>query len=198
MSSIRLDTLSSFGRLAVTLDTHFSELARLSTQIERLDVDSDGDLAHAIKLLNEFTTRAKTMTGDMQQFSQSLQETQARSEAATQRVADRARLIQERSERQQEIQDKLAQVKQAVKTVNSNLANFRKQSQGEFSEEEKRRIESEFEQVHAHLSRFVANAQQVREAAKEAKFKNLERDAQILIDTLESSRRKITQVLSGK
>jgi len=50
-----VDTLSPFGRLAVTLDTDFSELSRLSGQIQRLDLDTDGDLDHAVKLLNEFT-----------------------------------------------------------------------------------------------------------------------------------------------
>lgn len=196
MSTIRLDSLSPFGRMAVELDSNFSELTRLSGQLERLEIDSEGGLEHAVKLLNDFAARASAIAEGMQNFAQTLQEAQARSEAATRQVAERAHSIQERKQRQQQIHQKLTQVKQDVKAVNDSLAEFRKAGDG--SGGDKTRLHLEFERLSGQLSRFIADAQAIKAEAHQAKFKILERDAQALVDVLESSRRKVTQALAAQ
>src|SRR5690349_11854543 len=107
MPALRLDDLSPFGRLAVKLDEEFSALARLSGQIERLVLDSEGDLEHAVKLLNQFAEHGKNITDGIQEFSKVLREAQERSESAAKLVADRAQLIQQRKEQQRALQGKL-------------------------------------------------------------------------------------------
>jgi chromosome segregation ATPase len=195
MSSLRLDALSPFGRLAVSLDADFTELTRLSRQIERLDMESDGDLERAVKFLTEFAARSTAIAGTIPEFSKALQDAQRQSEAAAALVADHAQRIKARKEKQQEIHEKLTQIKHEVKAVNDRLAGFRKPGKSEFSDEERRQVEAVFETVHAHLTRFIAQTQEIKDEAAEAKFKTLARDAQSLIDTLESSRRKVTQAL---
>jgi predicted nucleic acid-binding Zn-ribbon protein len=198
MASLPLESLSTFGRLAVQLDGNFSEMVRLSEQMQRLDIDSDSGLERAIKLLNQFAQHGQDIAGNIQDFSKSLEEARDRSEAAAKLVAERARHIEERTLRQNQIQEKLKQVEEKVKTANAQLAESRKQGKPEFLAEEKTEIMSQLERLNSELVRFIAETQAVKEEAGQGKFKRLEHDAQSIIDTLQSSRRKINSAISAK
>jgi chromosome segregation ATPase len=191
----KLETLSPFGRLAVALDADFSQLERLSGQIQRLDIETDGGLDHALKLLNDFAERGQSIAQGIGEFAQAMQQAQARSEKAAQLVAERAEAIQARKEKQQKLNNQLAQVKQQVKIVNDGLASFRKPGAGELSDADKAEIKTGLDQVQDHFGRFIADIQSLKVEAGQARFKSLERDAQALLDTLESSRRKIVKAL---
>jgi len=112
MSSIRVDTLSPFGRLAVTLDTDFfPELSRLSGQIQRLDLDTDGDLDHAVKLLNEiYALCAGDHRRQSSKFSQSFWKLKPARMRRLRAWPSEPQLIQQRKEHQAQIHGKLAQV----------------------------------------------------------------------------------------
>lgn len=196
MASLSLETLSAFGRLAVQLDGDFSEMARLNEQMERLDIDSDSGLEHAVKLLGRFAQHGQNISENMKQFATSLQEARDRAEGAAKRVAERARQIEARTLRQNQIREKLKQVEEKVKAANSHLTGFRQQSKTEFSDE-KAQILSQLERLNSEMVRFIAETQAIKEEAGQAKFKRIERDAQAIIDTLQSARRKINSAISA-
>lgn len=191
MPSFRFEDLSPFGRLAVELDGHFVELARLSGQLERLDIESDSGLAHAIKLLGQFADHGQKISGGIQGFAQVLQEARARSEAATQSVAERAQLIQQRKQKQNEIREKLAQVERHVKAANENLLSLRRDGKSELTQEERLRMRAGLERLNEDLKKFLVDAQAIKEAAGRSNFKAIEHDAKNLLDALKSSSRKI-------
>src|SRR5579864_7887089 len=155
MPSLSLDSLSPFGRLAVKLDNDFSELARISAQLQRLEIESDGSLEHAIKLLNQFAQHGQSITDGIQEFARSLQEARERSEAAAKLVAERAQLIQQRKQEQNQVQEKLTQLEEEVKAANASLAGLRKRDNGGYSDEEKLQIRAQLELLNSQLSGFI-------------------------------------------
>jgi len=191
MPSLRTENLSSFGRLAVELDEHISELSRLSGQIERLDIYSEGGLEHAFKLLNQFAAHGKSISEGMQGFSKALEEVRARSEAAAKLVAERAEVIGQRKLEQKQLRDQLAQVEQKVNAANAGLAGSKRNGKGEITDEERVKIKGRLEQLNEELKGFLAEAQTIRDTAGQAKFKSIEHDAKNLLDVLKSSSRKI-------
>lgn len=198
MASLSLEDLSPFGRLAVQLDGDFSEMIRLGAQIDRLDIDSDSGLEHALKLLTRFAQHGRNIAENIQDFSRTLQDARDRSEAAAKRVTERAQQIEERKIRQNQIQDKLKRVEEKVKTANAGLTGTQKPSGREFSDDEKAQITSQLERLNNELVKFIAETQAIKEEAGQSKFKTIERDAQTIIDTLQSSRRKINSAISSK
>lgn len=197
MSSINPETLSAFGRQAVKLDADFTELARLSGQIQRLDLDTESGLELAVKLLDQFSRHGMGISDGIQKFSKVLMEANQQSEAAAKLVADRAQLIRQRKELQNQIREKLNQVEQNVAAASTRLGGLRKEGNVEFSNDEKFQIKAEFERLNVELKNFMAEAQAVKEEATQARFKSIERDAQTLLDALRSSCRKVEKVIAG-
>src|SRR4051812_45259090 len=115
MASINPEHLSPFGRSALKLDGDFSELVRIGGQLQRLELDSDSGLEHAIKLLGQFAQHGQAIAAGIQDFSRSLQELREKSEAAAKLVSERAQAIQQRKQLREQIREKLARVEDQVK-----------------------------------------------------------------------------------
>ncbi len=196
MPTLHLENLSPFGRLAVELDGHFLELTRLSEQIQRLDIDSESGLDRAVKLLNQVAEHGKIISQGMQGFSKILQDARARSEVAAKLVAERAQSIHQRKQHQNEIREKLARVEENVKAANANLAGFEKEGESGFTDEERSKIKVALKRLNVDLKRFLADAQAIKEAAGQSKFKTIEHDASKLLDALRSSCRRIDKAIS--
>ncbi len=196
MPSIRLEELSSFGRSALKLDRGFSELARLGEQIERLNLESDHDLDHALKLLKKFSLQGQAIAEDMQEFSRSLQEARERSEAAAGAVGERAKLLQERRTRRAELQERLLRVEQDIQAANAGLVGERRGEKSVLPEENKSRVKTRFSELHQKLADFIQTAQTIKKEAAQLKFKRIQRDAQSMLDHLQTLRGKLQTLLS--
>src|SRR4051812_13284852 len=91
-------TLSPFGEAALKLDADFTEVERLASQVEQVDVHSDIGLERAIKLLKHFSECGQRIAEGIQVMAKSLEEARARTEAAANLVAARATEVQKRKE----------------------------------------------------------------------------------------------------
>lgn len=198
MPSIQLDSLSSFGRAALKLDTDFSELERLSGQLQRVEIDSDSGLDRAVKILEQFAVHGQAIATGIQDFSTLLQEARLRSEAAAKLVSERAELIGQRKGQQNQIREKLNRVEQDVKVVNENLRGMKREGKSEFSEAERNQIRAELERLNGDLKKFLSDVQEIKDAATQSKFKSIERDAQSLLDALRTSSRRLDKAITGQ
>lgn len=197
MPSIHPEDLSPFGRLALKLDREFAELTKAGGQMSKVDLESDSGLDEGIKILNKVAAYGQSIAETMQEFSTSLQETRDAAEAATQLVAERAQVIKQRKLRQDELEQKMVQVKEDVKAVGASLSGFSMPAKDP-SEEDRRKIAAELERLQAPLTGFIEAAQALKGEAAGGNFKRLERQADAMIDSLQATRRKIAQVLGPK
>lgn len=197
MPALRLDDLTAFGRQALKLDTEFSALARVGAQIQRLDLDTESGLEKAVRLLNEFAQHGTNVSAGIAGFAQAIRDAQAQAEATAKEVGARATIIQARKAQQNQVRDRLLALEKKVQAVNASLAGFKKDGNVPFSPEEQQRIKGQLDGINGELKAFLDDAQAIRDAARQAKFKSVERDAQALFDALRSSCRKLDRIVGN-
>lgn len=193
MSTLNTETLSPFGRWALQLDTDLTELKRLGAQIERLEIESDSGLEHALKLLAQFAHRGENITQGIQGFAQTLQDARSEAEAAATMVAARAQEIQARKQLQDQMQERISMLGKRVKEVSDSMTGIRKSEAGSLSEDP--RITEQLREMDARLAEFVAEAQAIQLEARESHMRSIERNAESLFGTLQSARRKLGTVI---
>ena len=98
MSNNKFKTLSPLGQSALSLDQAFTDLATLSGQIERLEIESDSGMQKAPELLAQFGECSQKIAEGIQGFATILQQTRTQSEKSVQLVSEKAVLIQKRHE----------------------------------------------------------------------------------------------------
>jgi hypothetical protein len=197
MATINPEQLSPFGQAALRLDETFNELARVSGRIERLDLEAESDVEHGLKLLMQFAEHGQNISAGIEEFAKRLQEARERSEIAAQRVGERAELIRQKKNQQAELRQQLMAVEEKVKTVNAGLVGFRKEGGAEYSDDDKLRMRQELERVNVELKKFIDEAQAVKDTARSGGFKSVEREAQVLLDALKASSRKVDKAITG-
>jgi len=191
MNTINLEKLSSFGRLAVALDSQFLELDRISGQIERLDIESESGLERAIKLMSEFAQIGQSIGDSMQEFSGALQSSRERAESAARNVAERAQRVQARKQLQDQMQKKFGILSAKVKEVSVAIAMVKRPE----DETERNQMSEKLKEIDAHLSQFIQEAETLKNEAHDSHLKSVERNAESLWATLQSARRKLGTVL---
>jgi chromosome segregation ATPase len=200
MPTFKTENLSDFGRLALGLDHDFAELERLSGQLIRLELESDVGLERSVKLLHEFAERGQSIAQGVQVFGQALEEARGRAEGAAKLVAERATQIQRRKIELEQIQEKFGQLGAKVQAANAELAAMKNltgadPSSVSASSDEQVRIPEQLRRIDAQLEGFLNEAQAIREEAKNASMRTVERNAESLFGTLQSVRRKLGQVI---
>lgn len=198
MPSIRPEDLTPFSRAALKLDQEFAELARVSEQMEGVDLETDGGLDEGVKMLNRAANCGQAIADTMQEFSRSLQEARDKAEAATKVVAERGQRIQQRRQHQELLQEKLTQVKEILKTAGAGLAGVGGAERGELTDEDRRQIASELQRLQEPMTRLVEAAQAIKTEAARSNFKRVERQADSVIDSLQASLKKIAQAIGPK
>ncbi|UPT75590.1 MAG: hypothetical protein M0D55_07925 [Elusimicrobiota bacterium] len=176
MAAIRPEDLTPFGRLALKLDAEFRDLGRAAADMDRLDVETDGGLDEGLKILSRVAASGEGLAAAMQQFGAALQEARDQAEASTRLIAGRATLIQKRSERQAELQERLTAVKDELQSVGANLA-------GKPAESDKARIAAELERLLEPMTKSIEAAQAIKTECAAGKFRRLERQADSVIDS---------------
>lgn len=194
MPSIRQEDLSPFARLALKLDSELAELVRAGEQIAKLNLESDSGFDEGVRILNRVSQYGQSAAVTMQGFSAALQEARDKAEAATGLVAERAQLIQKRKQEQDLLGEALSKIKDEVAAAGAGLSAFAK-PQGEASEDDRRRIASELERLREPMAKHVEAIKALKARAAEGNFKRLERQAESMVDSLQSTLRKIAQAL---
>ena len=193
LPAINTKNLSPFGQSALTLDNDFAELDRLSGQIERLSIESDSGMERAKELLVKFGECGQRISTGVQSLAKSLEETRSRAETAAQSVASRAALIQERHHENERMLDRFRSLGDKVREVSTALAALKAPAKG-VTEEGKALIAKQLPEFNAQLETLTAEAQKLKDDAREANMKTLERNADSLYQTLQSARRKLASI----
>lgn len=98
--TFKIKDASAFVKSVLTLDSHFSELERLSARIDEMDLKSEFDLTQIRKLMNRFSECGQSVSTDIIELATQLNESRARAEAAAELVAKKAQQLQERQNEQ--------------------------------------------------------------------------------------------------
>ena len=197
MSSINIKNLSSFGQSALKLDQDFTELERLSSQIERLSIDSDSGLDRAQEALLKFGECGQRIGTGIQGLATELNELRVRAEKAAQVVSDRAVLVQQRRTEIDRMLERFRMLGDLVRQTSATVAKFKKLSGEGVTDAEKALIAKQLAEFDSQLEPLISEIHKLKEDARNAKMKTLERNAESLWQSLDAARRKLSHAVGS-
>jgi chromosome segregation ATPase len=163
---------------ATYFEKFMSAISLLTTNTENLTLQNGIEISDGIK-----------------DFAKHLQDVHDKSDAAARQVAERAQLIGQKKQLQNEIVKKLKSLEDNVRLANADISKFRNETNG--AGNQNLSIREKLEKLNTDLKGFLTEAQSIKEDASQSNFKTIERDAQSLLDALKNSTKKIDKAISG-
>jgi hypothetical protein len=189
--------LSSFGQAALKLDYNFSDLDRISEQVSRLPLESEGDMEKAQQLLLKFGEYGKQIAEGVQDLAKALEEKRSQAERAAQLVAQHAALVEAKHQENQRVYLKYEALNDKVHQTNQILVKFKKPAGVDYTPEEKEQLPQQLAEFDSLLSPLISEAQDLKNEARELNMKTLERNIDSLWQSLESARQKLRNATSN-
>jgi chromosome segregation ATPase len=176
----------------LALDQHLSELDRVGTKITSTDMTGDFDTDYIEKLMARFAECGQGVAEEVANLSTHLREAQIRAQAVAQQVTSQAELL---NKRRAEVSAKLEEFRllgEKVRDLNTAISPFRRQQGEALTAEDRAKLASNIPGFEAQLSAVIEELQSFRKSARDARMRALEKNAESLVQTLESARKKLS------
>jgi hypothetical protein len=188
--------LTEFAQSAVALDGDFSELQRFSQQLSELTIESDHGLEQGRKILQKFSECGERIGQGIQVLARTLNESRERAEQAAQIVAERAAAIQARHDQNEHMLSRFQALGEMVKKITVAVGQFQKPAGGKFSDEEKALLTQHMPELNTQLGVLLDESKKLKDDAKEANLKSLEKNADSLNQSLTSVKNRLNNFVS--
>jgi chromosome segregation ATPase len=179
-------SLSSFARAALALDAEFSKFARLSEELERLQVGSDRGLDRAQALLAELAECRERFGPASEELARSLEEARQRTAHAAEQVAGRESAVRDRQAHVEQLVGRYKTLGEMVARVQELAGALRKSGSAGLDQA----VTSKLPELDAQLALLVEEARKLMQEAHAANMKALERNADSLRQSLQTVRNK--------
>lgn len=180
----------------LTLDEHFSDLNRLASRIDEIDLKSNFDFEQSERLMTLFAEAGQAIANDIVQFVNVLNETRAQAEAAAEKVAAKADQLKIRKE---DVQGKMARfevLSQKVSQLNQSLIHFKRPAGETLSETEMAELKQRLGNIADQLQALIEEAQILRNIGHDSKIKILEQSAESMRQSLVAVGQKISGMMT--
>ncbi len=195
MTSLNKKDLSVLVQSAVLVDEEFARLESLGGQIERCELESDKDFEHARKLLVRFGETGQRIGEQVAILAKALDDARVRAEASAKSVTERAALIQARQTETDRLIERFKTLGEMARNLTEAVAELHKPALGVLSPEDRARLGGFLPEVVNQLGALVDEAKRLKEEARAAGLKTLERDADALSQSLQSMRAKLEAIV---
>ena len=183
---------SALVQTVLALDSYLSELNRLGEKISELELRSEFDYEQAQKWMSRFTFCGEGVAEEVTKLSTALIEARTQAEAAAERVAEKAKQLQQRKLDEQTKMDKLRSLTEKVRDLTVYLSQSKHPEGTEYSSEDRARISMQLTDFENQLHPLIEEARFLKIEAQKSKMKSLEQSA----DSLEQSLGAISKRLS--
>jgi uncharacterized protein YoxC len=176
----------------LTLDEHFSELNRLATRVEEIDLKSNFDFEQSERLITRFAEAGQAISEDIVLFVKVLNETREQAELAAQKVSAKAEILKGRKE---DIQSKMARfqiLSDKVGELNQSLMQFQRPAGEALTPTEITEMKTRLTEIAQQLQPLIEEAQVLKNIGYDSKLKTLEQNAESLRQSLIAVRVKIS------
>jgi hypothetical protein len=184
---------SPLVKSVLNLDSHFSDLERLSSRIEEMELRSEFDLNQARQLMSRFAEAAQAVSSEIVHLAAYLDEARSRAEANGKIVAAKAEELQLRQNEQELKLSAFRALTGKVTILNENLKLLKKPEGEEFSDLERAAVNHRLADLKLQLEPLIAEANSLKDEARTSKMKVLEQNA----DSLSQSLSAVSQKLSA-
>ncbi len=190
----KIKALSPLVTSVTALDSYFSDLVRIGSKIETMELKSGFDQEQLQKLLLRFSECSEGVSEQILLMSQALTEARAEAEAAAQVVSLKAEQLHNRQFDQQNKMNQFQALGEKVRLLTVSLAEL-KTSEGETPSEERRvEISRRFTELQTELDPLIKEAHLLKLEGQLSKLKILEQGADSLGQSLVSIQQKLSNL----
>ena len=182
---------SPLVKSVLALDNYLTELERVGAKINSTDMTSDFDIEYIQKLMARFAECGQGIAEEVTNLSRQLQEAQTRAEAVAQRVSGQAELLNNRRKEQNAKLEEFRILGEKVSELNAAMSQFRRPRGHGLTNEDRAQLASGIPAFEAQLAVLIEELQDLRESARNARMKALEKNAESLVQTLQAVHRKL-------
>jgi tetrahydromethanopterin S-methyltransferase subunit G len=192
MSESKIKNPSPLVQAVLTLDEHFSDLNRLASRVEEIDLKSNFDFEQSERLITRFAEAGQAISEDIGVFVKVLNETREKAELAAQKVSAKADILKGRKEDIQEKMGRFQVLSDKVTLLNQSLMQFQRPAGEAYTAEEAQELKSRLNEISSQLQPLIEEAQQLKTVGYDSKMKVLEQNAESLRQSLIAVNQKIT------
>jgi len=175
----------------LALQSHLSELERVGSKINAMDMTSDIDVEHVQKLLAHFAECGQGVSDEVSQLSLHLQQARERAESVAEGVSRQAEVFSARRKEQEEQLEKFRLLGQKVRELNATISlGLKPQSNGS-TDADGFDLRSNLPNLEQQLTALIENLHDLRNSARTSRMKSLEKNAESLAQTLEAVQAKL-------
>lgn len=175
----------------LNLDTHFSDLERLSTRIQDLELKTDFDMNQARQLMARFSESAQAVSTEIVELATRLEEARTRAEENGRIVALKAEELQSKQDNNESKMAAFLKLTAKVAELNEELKTLRKREGEEYSEAEKEAVNGRMARLRLQLQPLIDEANVLKDEARVSKLKVLEQNADSLSQSLSAISQKL-------
>lgn len=188
---IKTKEISSLAKSVLSLDEHFQELDRLSSQIGACDMMSEFDLERSRKQMNRFTECGQLVSVEITNLAGLLNESRLQAEASAQVVSDKALAMQARKNDLQEKLDAFNRLGETVRALTSSMGELKRPTDTVLADEDRARLSMRLAEYEIQLRSLIEETERVKKVACESKMNFLEKQADALNQTLVAASQKL-------
>jgi len=185
---------SPLVKSVLNLDTHFSDLERLSSRIQELELKTDFDMNQARQLMARFSESAIAVSTEIVELASRLEEARLRAEENGRLVALKAEELQSRQSTQEDKMAAFQKLTAKVAGLNEELKMLRKPEGEEYSPEEKEVVNGRMAKLQHQLQPLIDEANAIKDGARAGRMKVLEQNADSLSQSLSAISQKLAQL----
>lgn len=182
---------SPLVKSVLNLDTHFSDLERLSARIEEMELKTDFDMNQVRQLMTRFSESAQAVSTEIVELASRLEEARTRAEENGRLVAQKAEELQAKQDQQEDKTEAFRKLTAKVALLNEELKMLRKPEGEEYSANEKEVVNSRMAQLRTQLQPLIAEANALKDEARASRMKVLEQNADSLSQSLSAISQKL-------
>lgn len=192
--STKSKELSPLVQAVIALDEYFSEIERVGTKINTMDLKSEFDFEQAQRLIARFAECGEGVSTEVVKLSNFLGEARVKADALAQGVSARAELLNSRNTDQQAKMAEFRALGEKVRALSEEMAQLRRPEGEILSEEARENLSVSLAALESRLDPLIEEASKLRKEAHVAKLKILEQNADSLTQTLQSIRQKLASL----
>jgi chromosome segregation ATPase len=194
-SSTPMKNFGPLTKAALTLEEDFQEIDRLNVALAKFRDGTETNLERAQKLLSNFGQVGQRVGERIQDLSKVLNESRLRAEAATQGISESASFLRTKLEQSASISDRFRHLVKRMQEMSSSLAELGRNAG---TAEEKKAIAAHLPELEQQIASLADETLKVKDEARVAKLKDLEREAESMAHNLQATQKKIQSLTKSK
>jgi hypothetical protein len=179
----------------LALQNHLTELERVGAKINSADLSSEIDVEYIQKLMTRFAECGQGISEEVNNLSTHLREATLRAEGVAQGVSRQAEAFAARRKEQDEKLEQFRLLGERVGAINAAISIFRPPPGQGLTDEDRAALATSVPELEGQLAALIGELQDMRNSARTARMRGLEKNAESLSQSLQAAQVKLRDLI---